>query len=73
MHLAREPYRKHMAPSEVDRLVGLCTDRCRVEMFILLIRGVEAAETWDLHAQEKMLMRAEGESRRGSVRHVPTL
>lgn len=37
--------------SDIDRVVGLWTDRCKVHMAKLMFCGVEAAETWDLHAQ----------------------
>ena len=37
--------------TDINRVVGLWTDRCKLHMAILLFCGVEAAETWDLHAQ----------------------
>jgi len=52
------------------------TDRCGLTIAGLLFCGVEAAKTWDSHAQGmrgREKVRAKGESRRGSVRHGFTL
>lgn len=50
---------KNQSAAVINQAVDLWKHRCQRNMMKLLFCGVEAAETWDLHAQ--------GESRRGSV------
>ena len=50
---------KNQSAAVINEAVGFWKHCCQRNMMKLLFCGVEAAETWDLHAQ--------GESRRGSV------